>query len=242
MHRTDKNNEADVPPDPQVMMDMGPLMEKLMQSGAFLAGEGLRASAHGVRLNYAGGKLQQTPGPFAESAGVISGFAIVQVDSLAAAIQIASRFADALGDVEIDIRPVMEMWDLGMCPKPEGLAITRYGLTYKPANTRGGSVPLPSSAVDALTRLSAELTKSGQLLMAERLLPSSESLRLQYSQGQPTIVDGPFAESKELIAGFSIFKLPSIQETIPLSTDFVKVVGDVEIDIRPLYEAAATAS
>ena len=76
MHRTDKNNEADMPPDPQVMAGMGPLIDKLMQAGVFVAGEGLRASSHGVRLNYEQGKLKRTPGPFPESKGLISGFAI----------------------------------------------------------------------------------------------------------------------------------------------------------------------
>jgi hypothetical protein len=224
------------------MEKMGPLMEKMMQSGVFVAGEGLRSSAHGIRLNFSGGKVQQTPGPFSESAGVISGFAIVQVDSLATAIQVATRFAEVLGDVEIDIRPVMEMWDLGMCPKPAGLALTRFGLTYKPAVTCGGSIPLASSTSAALNRLSDDLTKSGELLLGERLLPSGESMRLQYFEGKPTIIDGPFAESKELIAGFSIFELPNIKDTIALSTSFVQVVGDVEIDIRPLYAAAAANS
>lgn len=236
MHRTDKNNEADVLPDPKVFAEMGPLMEEMMQAGVFVAGEGLRASAHGVRLNFSGGRCTVTPGPFKESPGLIAGFAIVQAKSLEEAIELSTRFAEIVGDAEIDIRPVMEMWDLGVCPKPEGLKLTRFMSTHKPATDV--SKPPSPEMLAAMAKLTDELTKSGVLLMSEGLRPSEESTRINFSNGRPTVTDGPFAEAKELIAGFSILKLSSKKEAIERSTRFAKVVGDVEIDIRPMYEAS----
>lgn len=242
MHRTDKNNEAGVIPDPEVFAGMGPLIEEMMQAGVFVAGEGLRASSHGVRLNFSGGKRTLTPGPFSESKGLIAGFAIVQVKSLDEAIEHATRFAEIVGDVEIDIRPVMEMWDLGMGSKPPGLLTTRYMMTHKPAVVHDDSNPPSPQMMAAMAKLIDEMTKAGVLLMSVGLRPSAQSLRLKFSGGKPTVIDGPFAESKELIAGFSILELSSKQEAIERSVAFAKVVGDVEIDIRPMYEAADFAA
>ena len=242
MHRTDKNNEADVLPEPEVMAAMGPLMEEMMQAGIFVAGEGLRASSHGVRLNFAGGQRTVTRGPFRESQGLIASFTIVQVESLDEAIELASRFAALIGDGEIDIRPVMEMWDLGMGPKPPELSTTRYMMTRKPAAASGASVPPTPQALAAIAQLTDELTKAGVLLMSERLMPAADSVRLEYSGGKCKVIDGPFAESKELIAGFSIMNLSTKQEAIERSEKFAKVVGDVEIDIRPMYERSDFAA
>jgi hypothetical protein len=67
-------------------------------------------------------------------------------------------------------------------------------------------------------------------------------VRLKFDGGKPMVTDGPFAEAKELIAGFSILELPSTKEAIEWSTPFAQVVSDVEIDIRPLYEPSKVAN
>ena len=66
--------------------------------------------------------------------------------------------------------------------------------------------------------------------------PSSKGARLSFSGGRRTVTDGPFAEAKELIAGFAILQVDSRDEAIEWSTRFADVIGDVEIEIRQVIE------
>lgn len=84
-----------------------------------------------------------------------------------------------------------------------------------------------------------ELVKAGIMLDGEGLKPTSDGVRVKFQGKDRTVVDGPFAETKELIAGYWIWQVKSMQEAI----DWVKrcpnpMAGESEIEIRPLYEAA----
>ena len=88
-------------------------------------------------------------------------------------------------------------------------------------------------------KFNEELTKAGVMLAGEGLQPSSKGARVRFSGSKRTVVDGPFAETKELVAGFWLWQVKSRQEAI----EWVKrcpnpMPGeDSEIEIRPLYEA-----
>ncbi|AUM70511.1 YciI family protein [Pseudomonas fluorescens] len=89
----------------------------------------------------------------------------------------------------------------------------------------------------AMGAYNEELVKAGVMLAGEGLHPSAEGVRVQFSGKDRTVVDGPFAQTKELIAGFWIFKVQSLQEAI----DWVKrcpnpMVSDSEIEIRQIFE------
>ncbi|MBV4551607.1 YciI family protein [Pseudomonas sp. SWRI102] len=89
----------------------------------------------------------------------------------------------------------------------------------------------------AMGAYNEELVKAGVMLAGEGLHPSAEGVRVQFSGNDRTVVDGPFAETKELVAGFWIFKVQSLQEAI----DWVKrcpnpMVSDSEIEIRQIFE------
>jgi hypothetical protein len=77
---------------------------------------------------------------------------------------------------------------------------------------------------------------AGVLLGSERLRPSREGVRIKVADKKATVVDGPFAESKELIAGFIIMNAPSVAATQPWTSRFADVIGDIEMDVLPLYE------
>jgi hypothetical protein len=84
-----------------------------------------------------------------------------------------------------------------------------------------------------------ELVKAGILLAAEGLQPSSKGARVRFSGTSRTVIDGPFAETKELIAGFWILQCKSREEAI----EWVKrcpnpMPGDSEIEIRQIFEAS----
>ena len=89
-----------------------------------------------------------------------------------------------------------------------------------------------------MTKFNEELARAGIMLAGDGLKPSSKGARVQFSGKKRTVVDGPFAETKELVAGFWIWQVKSMQEAI----DWVKrcpnpMPGDSEIEIRPFYEA-----
>ena len=84
-------------------------------------------------------------------------------------------------------------------------------------------------------RLMEEMTKAGVLLGTVSIQPSSKGVRMNFVGGKHTVTDGPFAESKELIAGYCIAEMESLEAAIEWAPRFANVVGDVEVDIRPLY-------
>ena len=91
----------------------------------------------------------------------------------------------------------------------------------------------------AMGNFNEELVKAGVLLAAEGLHPSSKGKRVRFSGSQRTVTDGPFAETKELVAGFWLWQVKSMEEAV----EWVRrcpnpMPGDSEIEIRPVFEAA----
>lgn len=243
MHKADRRSEADMPVSPQLVAQMGQLMEEMGRAGIVRAGEGLRPSSLGVRAVVRNGFQSVTNGPFVGDNELPAAFIIVRVPSLSEAADWATRYADIVGDVEIDIRPLTEMWDLGFGEKPADNPTTRYMLVPKADEAfEAGLVPT-AEMVDRLTQLFDEMTIAGVLLHAERLTPSSNGVRLQYQSGKCRRTDGPFMETKELLGGFVLVDVPSMDELQSWNDRFAAIIGDVEIDIRPavgLYEPAVS--
>jgi hypothetical protein len=98
---------------------------------------------------------------------------------------------------------------------------------------------MPSEQLLAeMGRFNEELVKAGVMQAGEGLQPSSKGARVRFSGKDRKVIDGPFAETKELVAGFWIWKCASLQEAI----DWVKrcpnpMPGDSEIEIRQIFEA-----
>jgi len=107
------------------------------------------------------------------------------------------------------------------------------------ANQDSEAGVLPSQELlTAMTQYNEELVKSGVLLAADGLQPSSKGKRVRFSGDKRTVVDGPFAETKELIAGFWIIQVKSIEEAV----EWVKrcpnpMEGESEIEIRQVFDA-----
>ncbi len=82
-----------------------------------------------------------------------------------------------------------------------------------------------------------DLAKAGMLRDASGLKPSSTGWRIKYSGGKRTVIDGPFAETKELVAGFTIIEAKSRQEALEWTKRFPNpALGDGEIEVREFYE------
>jgi len=103
--------------------------------------------------------------------------------------------------------------------------------------SEAGPPPKPE-AFAAMQKYNEEAVKAGVLLAAEGLGPTSKGARLKFNGDECTVIDGPFTEAKELVAGFSIIKVNSLQEAI----EWVKCApnvspnGKAEIEIRKLMD------
>ena len=103
--------------------------------------------------------------------------------------------------------------------------------------SESGPPPKPE-AFAAMQQYNEELAKAGVLLAAEGLTASSQGARVKFSGDTITVIDGPFAETKELVAGFSIIKVKSKEEAIEVvkRAPFVFPNGAAEVEIRKLMD------
>jgi hypothetical protein len=91
-------------------------------------------------------------------------------------------------------------------------------------------------------KLIGEAMKAGWLIATEGCLPTAAGARVRLADGKFTVIDGPFAETKELVGGFAIIQASSKQEAIEHTKYFLQVAGGGETEIRQLHEAPTAAS
>jgi hypothetical protein len=103
-------------------------------------------------------------------------------------------------------------------------------------NTEAGVMPT-RELLSAMMKYHQDLANAGVLLDGMGLRPSSQGTRVTFSGGKPTVVDGPFAETKELIAGFTLIQVKSKAEAIEWVKRWPAEDGDVQLEIRPVFEA-----
>ena len=105
-------------------------------------------------------------------------------------------------------------------------------------NTEAGALP-DEKLLSEMGKYNEELVKAGVLLAAEGLHPSSKGARVKLSGTKRTVIDGPFPETSQLIAGFWMFRVKSKEEAIEWAKCCPNPLqGDAEIEIRQVHEAA----
>lgn len=120
MVKATPDSEAGVLPSEELLTAMGKYNEELARAGILLAGEGLRPSSMGARVQFAGAKRTVVDGPFAETKELVAGFWLWKVKSLEEAIEWVKRCPNPMpGDSEIEIRRVFEAEDFGEQFTPE---------------------------------------------------------------------------------------------------------------------------
>jgi hypothetical protein len=130
------------------------------------------------------------------------------------------------------------------------VAISRNTLFYKDASMKvmvlvkatpsseAGIMPT-AALLSAMGRFNEELVKAGVMLAGEGLHPSRRGKRVRFNGDQRTIIDGPFTETKELVAGFWLWQVSSIEEALEWVKRCPNPMPEAsEIEIRPLFEAA----
>ena len=234
IHKTNPHWESGAVPSKELIARVGALIGEMAKSRVFVAGEGLRASSEGVRLRFSGGARTITKGPFPGENELPAGFTILRTGSLDEAVEWATRQAATLGDVEMDIRPINEPWDVGICEAPSDLTKRRWMVLRKAtAATESGESPSASQRA-AMSRLVDESTRSGVHVASESLRPSARGRRYKNSAEGRRVIDGPFTETKELIAGYCIVNAESLEEACRWAEKYIDVVETDEVDVREL--------
>ena len=256
--KANKDSEAGILPDEKILSEIGNYNEELVKAGALLAAEGLQASSKGVRVRYADGKFTFIDGPFAETKDLIAGFWLIQAKSREEAIEWARRVPFQEGEVEV--RPLFELPDFPVDPaeKPDGWrekdeqyrtalparkpgTIRYLGILKADKDTEAGVLP-DEKFLSAMGAFFEEGVKAGVILSGEGLQPSSKGARVRYSGHKRMVTDGPFAETKELVAGYAILQFTSKAEAIDWTKRFVQVDApgrlgaESECEIRQIFE------
>jgi hypothetical protein len=234
MHKVDAKMEAGEPPSQGVIEGMGKFIGRAIKAGIFENGAGLHRSAVRVRLVFDGDKRTVVRGPYEGSNELLAGFVMITATSSDHAIELATRLAGAAGDREIEIGPVVEGWDLHGGTRPAN-APFRFLLLRKADRAFEAGAPQPAS----VRQLLDDWKRDGVLQSAAVLAPSSKGVRNRASAGTRTWIDGPFAESKELVAGFSIINVPSLADAKAFAEDYAAILGDNEVDVRVVAEPSA---
>lgn len=234
MHKHDSQTEAGILPPPEFMAAMGEFVGAAAEKGMLLDGDGLGATRTRSRITFEDGHHTIVHGPFDGSNELPAGFAKVTVKSRDEALALAIRIGEAIGDdVEIEVSKLTEAWDLGFGEKPEG-APERYLIIHKatPASEAGRA--------QDLTQLLEDWKAKGVVTASAALTPSTQAKRLIWRGGKRQVLDGPFTESKEMIGGYALLEIPSLEECLTFSTEYAELLlsasvdKNLEIDIRPL--------
>ena len=112
----------------------------------------------------------------------------------------------------------------------------RFMIIVKASKDSEAGVLPSTELLTNMGKFNEELVKAGVMLAGEGLQPSSKGKRIAFTAGKPTVTDGPFAETKELIAGFWLWQVRSMEEAVEWLKRSPFGPGD-EVEIRPVFEA-----
>ena len=120
----------------------------------------------------------------------------------------------------------------------------RFMMLVKADKDFEAGVPMNAELEAAFKKIVDEATERGTMVEVGRLLPTSRGVRVRAASGKISVIDGPFAETKELIGGFAIFELKSKEEVVERCKQLMQVFLDFlgpsyegELEIRPIFEA-----
>jgi hypothetical protein len=261
--KSDPKAEAGVLPDQRELAAMGAFNDEMLKAGVMLAGEGFHPSAKGTRVRRSAKKTTVIEGPFGDPRKLVAGFWVIQADNLSEAAKWAKRVPGQDGEVEL--RPLFEVSDFPVDPAetPDGwreqeermraaTAIppaptrkpgTKRYITMLKGDERTESDAMPTEKVLAeMGALMTELSLTGALLSCDGLKPSSKGARVKLTAPR-TVIDGPFAEAKELVAGYCIIQVATKEEAVAFAKRWIEIhadgvgAADSVIEIRQLFEA-----
>jgi hypothetical protein len=97
--------------------------------------------------------------------------------------------------------------------------------------------PPSKELIERMGTFVEEVTKAGVLVASDGLHPSANGKRVRLKNGKVTVIDGPFTESKELVASYALFQVKSMDEAVHWTKRFLEVLGQGQCELRPIFEA-----
>jgi hypothetical protein len=250
IRKADAATEAGPLPSAAQFGGMEGFSQALADQGRLGLALDLRPGSRAVRLRLWPGGERITDGPFAESKELVAGFTIIDApskeDALALLVGPRGRWPasdpDAGGEVLLEVR---ETGCPGGCaqvpPAVDGDGERYVILLRSDAGTESDRVP-PQDKLDALNAFNAAQAGAGVLLAGDGLKSSARGARVHFKGGGASVMDGPFAEAKELIAGFWMITAASMDEAIAWARTLPYPTGpEVEVEIREVMTAAPFA-
>jgi hypothetical protein len=250
--------ETGAAPSEELMTAMNAFNEALTSAGAWVEANGLQPTSEGFRVLNEGGEITLTNGPFTDRASVLFGYWVIQVASQDEAIGWARRVPFEAGGASsengrIEVRQIQELDDFpigedesGWREREEELRAVPIRAETAPGKVRYLMVFLANKQSEAgelpdeklLTEMGdfiGELAANGTWVSGEGLHPSSAGARVEYQGGKRTVLDGPFAETKELVAGFGVVEVDSRAQAEEIARQGAKINGDGVSEIRKLF-------
>ncbi len=117
----------------------------------------------------------------------------------------------------------------------------RFMMMVKGNTDYEAGLPPPAELMAGMAKFTEEMVKAGVLVGGDGLQPTANGARIKLAAGKRTVIDGPFAEAKEVIGGYAIVEARSKYEALALAQRFIDVhvdagIKDLDVEIRPLYE------
>lgn len=240
IRKADAASEAGALPSPALIEEMEAYFRQLADAGVLVMVQGLERSSRAVRLRLGPGVNELAEGPF-PAAELAAGFLVIDVPSKADAIAWARRWppADAGpgGELVLEVR---EAGCPGGCvqvlPPADAHSGHRYFILLRAdADTERDFIP-EQSRLDALDAFNAREAEAGILLTGDGLMASARGARVRIGTAGAAVVDGPFAEAKELIAGFWMIRARSMAEAVGWARTVPYPTGpEVVVEIRAAH-------
>lgn len=227
MHKVDATMEAGERPSQTIIENMGKLVGRSLKEGIFKDGAGLHRSAMRARVTFPAGKPRVQRGPYAGDNELVANLALVSTTGIDQAIVLATELGQAAGRREIEIGPVVEGWDLTGKPRPADAPHRFLLVTKGDAESESGKAQAP-----AVRALLDQWKHDGVLQSEIALRPTKTAHRYKATGGKRAWIDGPFTESKELLAGFSVIEVPTLDDVKRWTVEYASILGDNEVDIR----------
>ena len=221
------------------------LTHDLSQRGQYLGASPLQPISTATSIRVREGKRLVTDGPFAETREQLGGYFLIEANDLDEAIEIAGRIPGAVRGrsrsgpssnwrAAHSRRRNIPLFPADRFPHLGGQFTMKVMVLVKASPDSEAGVMPSEKLLTEMGRFNDELVRAGVMLAAEGLHPSSKGVRVRFSGEERTVTDGPFAETKELLAGFWLWRVTSMDEAIA----WVKrcpnpMPGDSELEIRP---------
>jgi hypothetical protein len=246
IRKADEATEAGALPTAAQLDDMERFNRGLADKGRLGLALGLRPSRSAVRLTLWPGGESITDGSFTETRELVAGFTVFEAPSKEAAIERLGCWphsdAQASGEVLLELRETGCPGGCAEVPPAAGDDGERYVILLRAdAGTESDRIP-PQHKLDALNAFNAAQAAAGVLLAGDGLKSSARGARVHFRGGHASVIDGPFAEAKELIAGFWMIRAASMPEAIAWARTLPYPTGpEVEVEIREVYTMADLA-